>query len=849
LKRINAAFIAMTMVITSLVQVTPAKAAGESISITTTAYSPGNAGLVGISLSGFDQTKSYQATVKFVDNATNVDVTNGTLTATQGSTTLVAGYDSFSAAKLGFKGTYSAISTALASVRWNPAAASGDISIRIGIASVPGNNEYYDANSGHYYRFVSSGLPWSDARIAAEGTTLFGLVGYLAEINSAAENTFIGTETTATNVWIGATDQATEGTWIWDGATSSPKPVGNTSNAGRSAAFHSWSDGEPNDFGTGEDCAVTNWGGARGKWNDLPCASSYSYLMEFGGRPGETSTAATATLTRTVTAVNPTVISVPAIGGVTVPATGGTPVSAVTAANGYTGTVTWSPTASTFAPSTSYTATITLTAASSYTLTGVAANFFTVAGATSVTHSANSGTITVVFPATLAAPAFTLSPGDESAIEGSAIIGYSITSTGGAIASYSISPAISNTPGLTFNSSTGRISGTPTTAASSRVYTITATNATASASRTFALTVNPPPPPPPPNEFKALNPPKISRDTTHYMCVAGTLLFLRNGSKEETPKITSQKYFLLRDGLTIDSVESMQSQVKFENKSSYLNSRISCTVEVLQENTRFTDSSLNSKLFTEANAIKRESLKQADAKHSSARTNAYSKKSSEFARITDVKAKEMALAKTSAAVLLASANYRKAFSAASELWKSELKQATRDREVARAAAEESYLQFLEKSGVSIYPRVTPAVVTATPTPTPTPTSKPTPTPSPTPTTNPQPTAQMVKVGTVYMASGSYLLNDQAKKILTTLAKGINAGTAKSVLVYGHADNRGGVNNTVLSQNRAKAVAAYLRPLLASKKISVGWFSSNKPVKTGTSASDLALNRRVEIYTK
>jgi len=93
-------------------------------------------------------------------------------------------------------------------------------------------------------------------------------------------------------------------------------------------------------------------------------------------------------------------ISVAAIGGVTAPVTGATPVSTVTAANGYTGTVSWSGSPTTFAPDTAYTAIITLTAASGYTLSGVSANFFTVAGATSVTHSANSGVITAVFGST-----------------------------------------------------------------------------------------------------------------------------------------------------------------------------------------------------------------------------------------------------------------------------------------------------------------------------------------------------------------------------------------------------------------------------------------------------------------
>ncbi|MEA5038837.1 MAG: S-layer homology domain-containing protein, partial [Clostridiaceae bacterium] len=58
----------------------------------------------------------------------------------------------------------------------------------------------------------------------------------------------------------------------------------------------------------------------------------------------------------------------------------------------------------TFAASTSYTATITLTAKAGYTLTGVAADFFTVAGADSVSNSIDSGVITAVFPATEAVP-------------------------------------------------------------------------------------------------------------------------------------------------------------------------------------------------------------------------------------------------------------------------------------------------------------------------------------------------------------------------------------------------------------------------------------------------------------
>jgi len=96
-----------------------------------------------------------------------------------------------------------------------------------------------------------------------------------------------------------------------------------------------------------------------------------------------------------------TVINIAAIPGVTAPETGGTPVTTITATAQYTGTVTWSPDHETFGGETVYTATITLTAKAGYTLTGVTANFFTVAGA-AATNPIDSGVVTAVFQATAA---------------------------------------------------------------------------------------------------------------------------------------------------------------------------------------------------------------------------------------------------------------------------------------------------------------------------------------------------------------------------------------------------------------------------------------------------------------
>jgi len=109
----------------------------------------------------------------------------------------------------------------------------------------------------------------------------------------------------------------------------------------------------------------------------------------------------------TVTAVFPATgklkIDITDIKGVTAPATGATPVPSIIPTAQYTGTVAWSPTIApgeSFADSTIYTATITITPEDGYTLDGITdTNFFTVAGMTA-TYNSGLKTVTAVFPET-----------------------------------------------------------------------------------------------------------------------------------------------------------------------------------------------------------------------------------------------------------------------------------------------------------------------------------------------------------------------------------------------------------------------------------------------------------------
>jgi len=72
--------------------------------------------------------------------------------------------------------------------------------------------------------------------------------------------------------------------------------------------------------------------------------------------------------------------------------------------------------------------------------------------------------------------------------------GKTVTSSGGLVASYSISPDINSVIGLSFDTSTGTLSGTPTTLLpGATVFTITGTNVTGSNTHAVTLQVNPKP--------------------------------------------------------------------------------------------------------------------------------------------------------------------------------------------------------------------------------------------------------------------------------------------------------------------------------------------------------------------
>jgi uncharacterized repeat protein (TIGR01451 family) len=115
----------------------------------------------------------------------------------------------------------------------------------------------------------------------------------------------------------------------------------------------------------------------------------------------------------------------------------------------------------------------------------------TAAATYTVTASNTGGSTTVGLSITVPqiAPAGITYPVNPAVYtKGTAITPDAPSSTGGTIASWSISPALP--AGLTLSTSTGVLSGTPTVISSATTYTVTATNSAGSATTSLTITVN-----------------------------------------------------------------------------------------------------------------------------------------------------------------------------------------------------------------------------------------------------------------------------------------------------------------------------------------------------------------------
>ena len=105
----------------------------------------------------------------------------------------------------------------------------------------------------------------------------------------------------------------------------------------------------------------------------------------------------------------------------------------------------------------------------------------------------------------------------------------------------------------------------------------------------------------------------------------------------------------------------------------------------------------------------------------------------------------------------------------------------------------------------------------------------------------------VHVGAVYFATGSWALSNASKAALVTYSKKLIKLNVFEVYAIGNADQQPAPNNLQISQNRANAVVKFLKQILPAIKYSTKGIGATKLKFVGTTPTELALNRRVDIY--
>ena len=194
---------------------------------------------------------------------------------------------------IAFSGSISDVNAALASLSVQGSGST------ISIHALPSGGVYNATNDHYYVLSTVSNIGWSAAKTAAEASTIRTSQGYLVTLTSSDEENFaithlsLATSGLYCGTWIGASDNANEGTWIWDSGPESGTQFWSGKAAGSAVGglYSNWHTNEPNDAnGTSDGAGLyfhptfLTWG-----WVDCRITGLYGevgpYITEYSSSP------------------------------------------------------------------------------------------------------------------------------------------------------------------------------------------------------------------------------------------------------------------------------------------------------------------------------------------------------------------------------------------------------------------------------------------------------------------------------------------------------------------------------------------------------------------------------------
>ena len=247
----------------------PANATGHSINGT-------------YSLSGYDASKDYSVVISL--EGTSGGATFSVVTTTGLSFPGMAfPTDLTDVTEAYFYGSPSDIENALNSITYSTTnVAFGEIKMHVYIYSYVANTVFNPGN-GHVYNVVSDqSISWSNALSTSSSTSFGGSTGYMVTVTSQDEQDFF--YRLDKSVWLGLSDEESEGTFKWvtgpESGTVVRTPSGNVD-----GVFEKWASGQPNNYlGNEHYVGFYRPAGSDYGWRDYSQTSNeiYGYVTEYG---------------------------------------------------------------------------------------------------------------------------------------------------------------------------------------------------------------------------------------------------------------------------------------------------------------------------------------------------------------------------------------------------------------------------------------------------------------------------------------------------------------------------------------------------------------------------------------